>query len=47
MSTRLRPMMAAPTARAKIAVWEVRDLGELDIKVLEVGSAPGTWRDDR
>jgi hypothetical protein len=47
MSTRLRPTMAAPTARAKIAVWEVRDLGELDIKVLEMGSAPGTWRDDR
>ena len=39
--------MAAPTARAKIAVWEVRDLGELDIKILEKGGAPGTWRDDR
>src|SRR6186997_358639 len=39
-STRLRPTMAAPTARAKIAVWEVRDLGELDIKVLEMGDAP-------
>ena len=40
-------MMAAPTARAKIAVWEVRDLGELDIKVLEDGRAPRTGRDDR
>ncbi len=40
-------MIAAPTARAKIAVWEVRDLGELDIKVLEMGSAPCTGRDDR
>src|SRR3954452_13761770 len=38
--TRLRPMIAAPTATAKIAVWEARDLGELDIKVLEVGGAP-------
>ena len=35
--SRLRPRMAAPTASAKIAVWEVRDLGELDIKVLENG----------
>src|SRR6187551_2283599 len=36
---RLSPTMAAPTARAKIAVWEVRDLGELDIKILEKGGA--------
>jgi hypothetical protein len=34
---RLKPMMAAPTARAKMAVWEERDPGELDIKVLEDG----------
>jgi hypothetical protein len=40
-------MMAAPTARAKIAVWEVRDLGELDIKVLEVGDAPARGANDR
>ena len=33
-------MSAAPTARAKIAVWEERDLGELDINVLEDGRAP-------
>jgi hypothetical protein len=38
---RLTPMIAAPTARAKIAVWEERDLGELDIKVLEGGRVPG------
>ena len=37
-------MMAAPTARAKIAVWEVRDLGEPDIKALEDGRAPGGAR---
>src|SRR5712691_6439089 len=35
--TRLTPMIAAPMASAKIAVWEVRDLGELDIKALEDG----------
>jgi putative copper resistance protein D len=40
MRIRLNPTIAAPTARAKIAVWVVRDLGELDIKVLEKGGAP-------
>jgi hypothetical protein len=34
-------MIAAPTATAKIAVCEVRDLGELDIYVLEQGRVPG------
>jgi hypothetical protein len=33
-------MIAAPTARAKIAVWEIRDPGGLDIKVLEKGGEP-------
>jgi hypothetical protein len=32
--------MTAPIARAKTAVREVRDLGELDIKVLEMGGVP-------
>src|SRR5882757_8394219 len=38
---RVRPMIAAPMARAKIAVCEERDLGELDIKALEDGRVPG------
>src|SRR6478609_6465256 len=35
------PMIAAPMARAKIAVCEVCDLGESDIKALEDGRVPG------
>src|SRR6476619_5601083 len=46
---RITPISAAPTARAKIAVWEERDPGELDINVLEDGRAPlgGETTDER
>src|ERR1700686_1144103 len=39
-SSRTMPMMAAPRARATTAVLVVRDLGELDIKILEMGGEP-------